>query len=513
MTDPRTHGDARISRYLLGALLAFTAAHSLHFSFLEGGLLVGDQLDNLVAARGLLAALEAGTSEAWLGWLRLSTHRPFVPAVVYLPAVALLSDAALAIRLVDTLLFLVVLVQLYDLGRRLHGAAAGVLAAYLFAVFPVAVSWSRGSIADPILWAALLLFFRALVDIDRRSPLRFVALGLAVGLCAGTRLLALVFMVGPLIWLLAFKVRTARHVLGLLGAAALAVALSGWWFVLQAGHVLSNLESSRYREAFPPDLPPLASDGLASYLALAVPFAACACYALARRTLGRDVVWLVLIWVLVPLAQFATYWVVWSRYLVMLVPPGALLVAAVICHLTASMKATRRRAVLAAVVACGAAPLALTYAGFEHVAAGAIHPDRARGQAAARVMAAAPAGALVGVIHRNVDPELVWALLHEGNRLGRGPLLPWDPAHRQLVQQRGPLRHLLLITDEAHGSGTWPRGTLISQATSQRHLKYKLYRLTTGYRVDLHTWRQATRRHLDANSLIPGHPHWLFTTP
>ena len=325
-----------------------------------------DPLTNLVAATALSEAVRQPSVESWRRWVGLTDFRPPLPSVLYQPLMLCMSDQMRAIRITDHLLFLICILLVYRLGIRLSGPAAGLLAALLFACYPEIQGWSRTGNADPVIWLTTLLFLRVLVTLNLRSPWQATLLGLAAGLCTATRLLSLVFLVGPVIWLLALRVRDRRSLLNLLVSGAWSLAVAGWWYAMQMHAVLDNVAMSSGTQQQVAPSSPLTYIEFGWGLVLAGTLPAML-LAWRRRVLPRQLWWLWLASLAIPAVQFIFFWDVWDRYPLALIPLCALAVAAALDHLCDGWNRWLRRAAWGAVATLGVLPMLLFYTPYVHL--------------------------------------------------------------------------------------------------------------------------------------------------
>lgn len=319
--------------------------------------LMDDPLDNLLSALAFREALLDLSSASWTHWIQVSDFRPPLTSVIYQPALALMSDHVAAIRATDHVVFMLCTLLLYRMGARLSGRPAGLVAAALFLSYPEIQGWSRFGNADPVIWFTALLLLRVTLTINLRKPWHAALLGLTAGLCLATRLLSMVFMVGPILWLLIFCVRDRRSLLLLFAAGATALAPAGWWYALQAHAVLDNVAMSSQTQAeqgLKPGLDHYLLFGWGWLLSGLVPSLALIWH---RAVLPRRQLWLFLLALLVPAAQFTLMWDVWDRYPLALVPICALLAAVALVHLTAPWRPGLRALALVGVAALGALPM------------------------------------------------------------------------------------------------------------------------------------------------------------
>ncbi len=354
-------GCRNIVYFYTTLLLLLVACWGAHVAISHQAPLEGDALTGLAASVALRDAISEPTAAAFSRWIWLTNYSPPLPSLLYQPLMHLMSDQTLAIRLTELGLFLVCIWLVFRLGVRLSGPSVGFLAALIFALNPTVQGFSRSANADAVIWLTLLLFFRVLVSLDLRSLRHAAALGLTAGLCMSTRLLCLVFLVGPLLWLLAFKVRSLRCALHLLLAAALSLGLAGWWYWLRLDAVVDNWRMSSQTQ---PDTGPLSAllfyldHGWGIVLALTLPAVALALW---RRVGEARLRWLAAAWLLPPAALLLLLFDVGDHYPLPAVPVCALAVAVGLEHLTRAWRPQRRRLAWGAAAALWTAPLLLHY--------------------------------------------------------------------------------------------------------------------------------------------------------
>ncbi len=360
-SSPKPQASPPWSVALLFLLITVAAGQSA-LILLERQPLLFDPLTNLMPAVMLRQAIETGTAEAWRFWVAVTDFRPPLTSIIYQPLLLLLDDQVHAMRFTDLGIFLLVIWQISWLGRRLSGPAAGFVAAFLFAAYPLTLGWSIMGNADPQIWAVLLLLFRVLLWLDMRSPWQAVVLGLSVGLCTATRLLCLVFLVAPFLWVLATRLRSLRSLYGLLGAVMMGLCVSGWWYIMQFKAVLDNVTmSSESQEGFSEfDQINYLADG---YWLVLVGTAAAGWVIWRRGLLTSHQRWLISGWVLLPALQLSLIWDYWARYPLSVLPQCALMTGIALDQLTRAWPQARRGAALAATLILGGLPLAAYHAG------------------------------------------------------------------------------------------------------------------------------------------------------
>jgi hypothetical protein len=325
------------------------------------------------------------------------------------------------------------------------------LAALFCAGLPLMQGWCRAGNADPLIWVTLLLLFRVLLVLDLRSPWRAAALGLAVGLCLATRLLSLAFLVGPLLWVLLFHVRSLRAAIGLAAAGVWAVAVCGWWYLAQFDAVWDNYFMStadahlqertltRYLETGAGwVLPGTLAAGVAAWR---------------TRALQPRVLTLLGLWVAVPWLQFIFVWHIWERYPLALVPQCALLSAVALDRLAVAWRPTTRRLVLAAAAAASLLPVVLYYTlGLYNLSSGLMYPDRRAFDGLARAMAPVKDPQKVVVVHQFMERNHAWGVLFQTTPrppytlvTRHDPNPPLAPGNLFIMATRDRARYLLRI--------------------------------------------------------------------
>jgi hypothetical protein len=379
-------------KLLLLALILAVAIPSVVIVCRDHRPLIHDPLTNLLSAVALKHALAVRTAQAWIRAVACTGFRPPLPAIIYQPALHLFRRPVVAIRLTDLLLLLIALWLIFDLGQRLASPPAGLLAAVLFAAFPLTQGWSRMGNADPVIWLTLLLLVRLLLMLDPRSRRQSVAVGIVVGLCAASRLLTLAFLVGPLLWLVAIQVRDRRSIINLLVVCGCAIGTIGWWYVLQIGQVTMNVNMSLGRHLmadFEAGAHPVRYLDMGYGWVVGGALVA-GIIAWRRRLLERRQLCLLGAFVLAPVLQFAFFWDYWERYPIALVSVCALLVATVFDQVVRSWRGPWRTAAWAGIYLCGLAPLALFYATGGVPSSGLMRPDPSPHNALVRALKPVP---------------------------------------------------------------------------------------------------------------------------
>lgn len=372
--------------------------------------LLPDPSSNVLPALELRRALSSLEPRDWRVWIDSTMFRPPLPAVAYQPAMRLVGDQVLAVKLTDVLVFLGCIWFTFRLGARLCGRTAGLLAALIFAASPLALAWSRAGNADPLIWFGALLMFRVTLDVDLRSWRGALLLGLTVGLCLGTRLLLAALIAGPLLWVVGEALRRWRSAIKLPVAGAVALAVPGWWIVAQWEEILFNLHQSHTQAAI--QLSPEDASKLGYLFHDYGWLLACAVVAgiavAGHRLLPRRQQLLFAVWILASALQFGLLWDYWERYLIGLIPVGALLIATALDRLTRPWPPRRRVLALSTMAALMGVNLA-QYMLFEHMPhqlEGTLVPDRRIYGAARRAVASVPDGERVVLACEEWDPRV-----------------------------------------------------------------------------------------------------------
>lgn len=343
-------------RILLILLLACITASTVYFVANHHMPLYGDPVSNLIPSVYLRQALESGSLEELKLWVKISGNRPPLPSFIYLPAMFMMEDQLAAIRYTELAAFLLCLLLLFALGERHAGGAAGLLAAALFGLFPHTLGWSHMANADPFIWLGLLLLFALLLRLDLRRPGHAVALGCAVGFCAGVRLLCFPYLVGALavtVFTTRWRLRTLANLL-LAGVCALAV--SGWWFLLKSEIFLEStaMASGNNPISMGKDIWVYLGNGMDVFIVGAL-LAGMAAWR--GRLIPARYLLLFALWIVLPLLQFVFIWDSWSRYLLPLFPPCLLLTTVVLERVMVRWPALMRAATRGLVLMIGVLPL------------------------------------------------------------------------------------------------------------------------------------------------------------
>lgn len=227
------------SRWIMPLLLLFLGALGARAILLDEH---PDFSESILPDSAQLYHTLAHPDGSFASFLKSTAYRPPGGYLHTLLIYGLLGGPDLTLcRLGVLMQYLLILWLVFDIGRVLANRQAGVLAMVLVGTLPHIAGWSRMSYMDTGLSLAVMLAVRVLVSLDLRRRLHGVWLGLALGLGLLTKVAFPIFIAGPILWILIFKVRQLRH-LAVLGIAALFAALvCGWWYVLQWEMILINM--------------------------------------------------------------------------------------------------------------------------------------------------------------------------------------------------------------------------------------------------------------------------------
>lgn len=166
------------------------------------------------------------------------------PPLCYLPAVLLFlvlgGPSLTVLRLTVLAQYLAAVWLAHDLGQRMAGPRAGLLAATMLGTFPLVLGWGRMGYMDMGLALMVLVWLRLLHGCDPGSRASGARLGLGGGLGLLTKLAFPIFGAGPLLWVLVTRVRRRRHLVTCAVAAAVALLVAGWWYALHWEAVMLN---------------------------------------------------------------------------------------------------------------------------------------------------------------------------------------------------------------------------------------------------------------------------------
>lgn len=196
-----------------------------------------DYLNGALAYGRLLSEGASGGMEFWRSFWQLSPKIPPLISLLTVPFLRLFGSSADAATLPITLLSLPLVLVVYDLGQRLFKPAVGLWAAGLCLLLPGLYGARLEYMLDYPLTVAVALAFWGLTRwwwAERRQQQWIWALlgGLGMGLALLTKQTALLFLVGPGLWVLVAILRRRRwERLGqwLLAAWLTRQLLWPWW--------------------------------------------------------------------------------------------------------------------------------------------------------------------------------------------------------------------------------------------------------------------------------------------
>ncbi len=193
----------------------------------------------------LYASLRDKNWEDMLNWVWTCEVHPPLP-YVYSSLVSMMGGFGLKIvRFSCLLLHGVAIVQVYLLtfatfGRR----TAGVIAALLAATIPVVLGWFRLDFQDAMVSVMVLATLQQAIRTDLRRSLPAAMLGIVLGIGSLSKLGYCALMLGPALVFLASRMRGWRGVLNAGLAVAVALAVSGWWYLALMTKIRENFHAS-----------------------------------------------------------------------------------------------------------------------------------------------------------------------------------------------------------------------------------------------------------------------------
>jgi 4-amino-4-deoxy-L-arabinose transferase-like glycosyltransferase len=247
MTQPETaEFSPWFYRLILAALLAFTFVGHLAWLLVDGKLIGYDELaffEHLVKYQTVLAE---GFPPDWFGWLGFSSY-PGVPFFAATLVGKLAGFSMLTVRLTPVLFHLLWIVFIYLLARRLDAPLAGLVAAFVVALSPLANVLSRHFASFAVLAAmqtfAVYMLVRTRYAVGAKGVL-LTGLALALALLSerGTPVLMLA---GPLLFAVGYRAvtvdrRRPMRAFWQVGLAVLFATFLSWGYL--AGYIGANTE-------------------------------------------------------------------------------------------------------------------------------------------------------------------------------------------------------------------------------------------------------------------------------
>ena len=396
-----------------------------------------------------------GINEA--GWEGLVNPKGSVATALGFGLLLAVGQVPQATRLVSVLAHGALIFQAHDLGRRLgRGQAAGLWAALLCATCPMIFGWCRLDYREPMLAVMVLAGIQVMVRVRPTRTLPMVLLGLLLALGVMTKPTYVVFMCVPGVWFLALRVRALSHAARVLAMMVTMAAVMAPW-LRHVGHELLFVYPKMATTAPGAEV----TDKLVYYLQMpgVLPLLALALISAAALALFGDVdrreLALYAGTVLLSLLLFFLVFDKWSRYIVPLLPPAAVLAGVGLARLQARLP---RSAGLGLAGLSAAALLvlvgALSVSGLESNrldrdhACGLLQPDpRPRDGHVRAMKALAPHGGDVLVAH---DSMTAFASTSQNGEIGRfrgvkGRPMELAEARRRLAA--GKAVKVLLVRD------------------------------------------------------------------
>ena len=354
-----------------------------------------------------------GINEAgWEGWVN---PKGSVATTAGLVLLWLVGQVPQATRLVSVLAHVALIFQADDLGRRLgRSPGAGLYAALFCGTCPMVFGWCRLDFREPALAVMVMAGIQVMVRVRPDRWLPMIGLGLLLALGVMTKPTYVVFMCVPGVWFLALRVRNPGHAARVLAMVAVMAAVMAPW-LSHVGRELflvypkmatsapgSEVVEKLYYYMGLPGVLPLLLLALASTVWLALS------REVDRRE--RDEIALLAGTVLLSLLMFLLVFDRWSRYIVPLLPPAAVLAEAGVHRLQRllprkvglGLAGLSAAALLAAMAALTVGALESTGEDREHHS-GLLQPDLQSRDGYVRAMTAlAPDGGDVLVAHDSV---------------------------------------------------------------------------------------------------------------
>ena len=137
----------------------------------------------------------------------------------------------------------------FSIGFTAAGRGPGLMAALLVGTTPMLFGWGRLAYMDTGLALMVLVCLRVLMVNPLARKRDGVMLGLAAGGGMLTKVAFPIFAVGPLLWLLALRVRSLRAAGNLGIALATGLAVISWWLVPNFTAILTNAGMSSAESA------------------------------------------------------------------------------------------------------------------------------------------------------------------------------------------------------------------------------------------------------------------------
>ena len=132
----------------------------------------------------------------------------------------------------------------FSIGAAAAGMVPGLMAALLLGTSPIIYGWGRLAYMDAPLALMVLVCLRVLMNNTLSSKRDGILLGLAAAGGMLTKVAFPIFAVGPLLWLLALRVRSVRAVGNLGLAVATCLLVISWWLIPNFNAILTNASMS-----------------------------------------------------------------------------------------------------------------------------------------------------------------------------------------------------------------------------------------------------------------------------
>jgi hypothetical protein len=268
------------------------------------------------------------------------TKAPLI-SVLPLPFYLLLGTRPQSAILVNLAFIVITNIYLFLLARRLFSAAAGVAAALFYQTMPLAYGLSRIFLADYGLACLTVMFLYHLVGSERLSRTSSnVALGVIAGLGLLMKVLFPLYVAGPLLvvsWQASRSGSLSWRALA--GIAVPATLLAATWYPFHLTEVFLYAWQAGYGEiggqyggGLAVWLAQVVQQGVTPYYAAALLICGLAALVSGQRP-ASGVVWLLLGWIVLPLAALAAGRNREIRFLLPVLPALAIVLAGLVCRL------------------------------------------------------------------------------------------------------------------------------------------------------------------------------------
>lgn len=258
-------GEERATRgihlLVLGGIILWSVGHTVIWLWIDTRPPRWDEAWYLTMSLKYQQALTSGGVLAFLkAWLTVDPQRPSLVSALAVPIYFLFGTSPDVALVVNCLAFVVLILAVYGLGRRLAGPRVGLFAAFLVGTYPGVYALARVFMLDfcnaTLVAVALYLLLRTEIFAYTRASL---LLGVTIGLGMLCRAFFPIFLVGPVVVTLYGMWRVTRqsgdaqvHRLRNMGLTLLvALGVTASWYAYNLVPVIKRSLSAAYgAEAF-----------------------------------------------------------------------------------------------------------------------------------------------------------------------------------------------------------------------------------------------------------------------